>query len=227
MMIVIVDYGVGNLGSILNMLKKIGAEAVISADPGEIAQANKLILPGVGAFDHGMQNLYQRNLVAALNNSVLQQRIPILGICLGMQLFTIGSEEGQLPGLGWINARTIRFGSGKQNHGIRVPHMGWNSPRVVRPGVLFRDTGEDMRYYFVHSYHAICNEKIDVTTVTTYGSEFVSSFERRNVLGVQFHPEKSHKFGMRVLENFVTWVGPYIPDGLTPVIESKSRLSAS
>jgi imidazole glycerol-phosphate synthase subunit HisH len=206
-MIVVVDYGVSNLGSICNMLKRIGVEAAASRDTRQIAAATKLILPGVGAFDNGMQSLHARNLVPVLNDSVLQRRIPILGICLGMQLFTQGSEEGKLPGLGWLNARAIRFPSKEQHPALRVPHMGWNTADILRPSVLFRDTEQQPRFYFVHSYHVVCDDGEDVTAITHHGVDFASSFEHGNVLGVQFHPEKSHKFGMKVLENFVCWAG--------------------
>jgi len=206
-MIVIVDYGMGNVGSIATMLKKIGAQVALSADTYQIVSADKLILPGVGAFDSAMQSLQARNLIAVLNDCVLQRRIPVLGICLGMQLFTRGSEEGKLPGLGWLNARTIRFPSKEQQPALRVPHMGWNTARILRPGVLFRDTTQQPRFYFVHSYHVVCDDGDDVTAMTHHGVDFASSFERGNVLGVQFHPEKSHKFGMKVLENFLCWAG--------------------
>src|SRR5215469_4863151 len=132
-MIVIVDYGMGNIGSILNMLKKVGVQATLSSDPSKIASADKLILPGVGAFDSAIRSLQARNLIPLLNDCVLQRRIPILGICLGMQLFTHGSDEGILPGLGWLNASTIRFPSNEEQPTLRVPHMGWNTARVLRP----------------------------------------------------------------------------------------------
>jgi imidazole glycerol-phosphate synthase subunit HisH len=205
--VVIVDYGMGNVASIATMLKKIGAQVALSADTYQIASADKLILPGVGAFDSAMQSLQARNLIPVLNECVLQRRMPVLGICLGMQLFTKGSEEGKLPGLGWLNARTIRISSKEQQPALRVPHMGWNTVHVLRPCVLFRDTAQQPRFYFVHSYHVICDDGEDVTAITHHGVDFASSFERGNVFGVQFHPEKSHKFGMKVLENFVCWAG--------------------
>jgi len=226
-MIVVVDYGVGNLGSICNMLKRIGVEAAASGDARQIAAATKLILPGVGAFDNGMQSLHARNLVPVLNDSVLKRRIPILGICLGMQLFSQGSEEGKLPGLGWLNARTIRFPSKEQQPALRVPHMGWNTAHVLRPGVLFRDTAQQPRFYFVHSYHVVCDDSEDVTAMTHHGVDFTSSFERGNVLGVQFHPEKSHKFGMKVLENFVCWAGRSLDGNPSTATTVSQRVAAS
>ena len=205
-MIVIVDYGMGNVGSIANMLKKIGAQATLSADTYQIASADKLILPGVGAFDSCMQGLQARNLIPVLNECVLQRRIPILGICLGMQLFTRTSEEGKLPGLGWVNANTVRFRPQEQQL-VRVPHMGWNSIQIQKSGALFPSFEEDSRFYFVHSYHVVCDSQEDVTALTRYGADFVSSFEHDNILGVQFHPEKSHRAGLQLLSNFVAWNG--------------------
>jgi glutamine amidotransferase len=222
-MIVVIDYGVGNPGSICNMLKKIGAAAALTSDPRLIASATKLILPGVGAFDNGMQNLEERNLIPILNESVRQRSTPILGICLGMQLFTENSEEGQLPGLGWVKGRTLRFRPTEQQPLLRVPHMGWNTVDVRRPSALFRKDDEISRYYFVHSYYVTCEEDQDVTAVTSYGEDFVSAFERNNVLGVQFHPEKSHKFGMKLLENFAHWPGPSTASSLTASMASTER----
>jgi imidazole glycerol-phosphate synthase subunit HisH len=207
-MIVIIDCGMGNVGSVANMLKKIGVPAILSADPGQIAAASKLILPGVGAFNHGMQTLHSRKLVPVLNERVMLRGVPILGICLGMQLFTESSEEGEVPGLGWVKSRTVRFRPTEQQPLLRVPHMGWNTVDIRKPSGLFRNHDESLRYYFVHSYYVTCEEDQDVTAVTSYGVNFVSAFERNNVLGVQFHPEKSHKFGMKLLENFALWPGP-------------------
>lgn len=200
-MIVIIDYKMGNLGSILNMLKKIGAPGIISSDTDAIRQADKLILPGVGAFDNGMKNLDDLGLIPVLSEIVLQERAPILGICLGMQLMTNSSEEGKLPGLGWIDAKTVRFRHDPSND-LKIPHMGWNTVSVRKESALFRDMFPEPRFYFVHSYHAVCEDPADVLTVTPHGYEFASAFQHGNIIGVQFHPEKSHKFGMRLLRNF-------------------------
>ncbi len=203
-MIVIVDYGMGNLGSILNMLKKIGDPAAkISSDPKDIEQADKLILPGVGAFDTGMQRLREAGLISLLNEKVLKAKTPTLGICLGMQLITRGSEEGELPGLGWIDAETIRFRLDPKQSMMKVPHMGWNSIKIQREGVLFKNMYPDARFYFVHSYHVVCRNPDDVLATTDYGYDFVSALQRDHILGAQFHPEKSHKFGMKLYKNFV------------------------
>lgn len=198
-MTVIIDYGMSNLGSIANMLKKIGFNSIISSDPKEIASANKLILPGVGAFDSGMGSLEKLGILNTLNQKVLNERIPILGICLGMQLMTNGSEEGRLPGLGWIDADTKKFA----NTTLKIPHMGWNMVKHKKDSKLFEEQKSEKRYYFVHSYYVDAYDEKDVLTTTPYGDDFVSSFEKENIFGVQFHPEKSHSFGMRLLKNFM------------------------
>lgn len=203
-MIVIIDYGMGNLGSIVNMLKKIGARDVkVSCEPADIENAEKIILPGVGAFDTGMKRLKELGLIPLLNRQALEIRKPTIGVCLGMQLLMRSSEEGNEPGLGWIDGETVRFQIDSQQSRLKIPHMGWNQVRIVRPGTLFADTPADPRFYFVHSYHVVCHDPEDVLTVTDYGYEFVSALQHGNIMGTQFHPEKSHKFGMAVLKNFV------------------------
>ncbi len=201
-MMVVIDYGLGNLGSIANMLQKIGAKAVVTSDPQLILDARKLILPGVGAFDNGMANLEKLALVEVLQRKVRVEKVPVLGICLGAQLMTRSSEEGRKPGLGWLEADTIRFFSRQSAPSFKVPHMGWSEVVGRKPTELFRDMESPARFYFVHSYHFLCEHADDVLTTTFYGYEFPSAFERGNIFGVQFHPEKSHKFGMRLLQNF-------------------------
>ncbi|MDD1756586.1 MAG: imidazole glycerol phosphate synthase subunit HisH [Methanomassiliicoccales archaeon] len=198
-MILIVDIGMGNLGSIQNMLKRIKVEAKVSFDPSEIDKASKLVLPGVGAFDNAMQSLHQRGLIDVLNQKVLRDRTPILGICLGMQLLGTDSEEGKMKGLGWMDAKTVRFRL--SSNGYKIPHMGWNTIDIKGdPGIF---TGiDEPRFYFVHSYHMVCEHEADVLTTTPYGYDFVSSVHHENIWGTQFHPEKSHKFGMRLFSNF-------------------------
>jgi len=200
-MIVIIDYQMGNIGSILNMLKKIGAAGTISSDPAVIGQADRLILPGVGAFDQGMANLERMGLIPVLNEKVMVGRTPVLGICLGMQLMTKSSEEGKKAGLGWVNARTVRFKHDPALN-LKVPHMGWNAIVPKKESPLLADMYAEPRFYFVHSYHAVCGDPADVLTSTFHGYEFTSAFQHGSVIGVQFHPEKSHKFGMRLLKNF-------------------------
>lgn len=202
MKLVIIDYGLGNLGSIANMLKKVGAQGTISADPALIAQADKLILPGVGAFDAGMQNLADRGLLPLLNARALGDRIPILGVCLGMQLLSKRSAEGQLPGLGWLDMETVRFKFATANAGLKIPHMGWNQLAVCQSHPLLTGIETENRFYFVHSYHVVCANPANVLAQTTYGFDFASAVVQDNIMGVQFHPEKSHKFGMQLLKNF-------------------------
>ncbi len=200
--VVIVDYGVGNLGSMLNMVKKVGYDGVISGDREEITRARKLILPGVGSFDSGMRNLTERGFVELLSEKVIEKETPVLGVCLGMQLFSAKSEEGLLPGLGWIRAETVAFDKGKLS-GRKLPHMGWNTVQAKKESALLRGMPEDARFYFVHSYHLKCYEESDVLLTTQYGYEFAAALERKNIFGTQFHPEKSHRYGMGIIKNFL------------------------
>lgn len=203
-MIVIVDYGMGNLGSIRNMIRKIGGDSVISSDADTIRGASKLILPGVGAFDHGMKNLDERRLLPVLHELVVNRRVPILGICLGMQLLGVASEEGERPGLAWIKGACRRFRfEGPLNEQFKVPHMGWNSLCFKPESRLYYGWEGKARFYFVHSYHMVCAKAEDVSSSATYGIEFTASVERDNIFGVQFHPEKSHKFGMKLFSRFL------------------------
>lgn len=202
-MIVVIDYGMGNLGSVANMLKKVGAKAVISSDPAIIEKAGKLILPGVGAFDNGMRKLIDCGLTPILTRKVVEEKTPILGFCLGMQLFTQSSEEGILPGLSWIDATTVRFRFTPDQSDLKIPHMGWNNICIKNPSPLLKGMYPDARFYFVHSYHVVCRDEENVAATTFYGYEFASAVVRGNIVGTQFHPEKSHKFGMKVFRNFV------------------------
>ena len=201
--IVIVDYGMGNVGSIRNMLKHIGFRAIISGTLEDIKNADKLILSGVGAFDSAMNKISGTGLLDALNIKVMEEKTPLLGICLGMQLFSHASEEGLCRGLGWIDATTVRFSFTGPASRLRVPHMGWNTLSIRNPHPLFQGMPEDMRFYFVHSYH-VQGARKDMTLATThYGYDFTSVIAKDNICGVQFHPEKSHKFGMKLLNNFI------------------------
>jgi len=201
-MIIIVNNGLGNLSSVLNMITKVGGQATIISDPNILTQAKKLILPGVGAFDHGMSGLHNSRWIDALNEAVLARRVPILGICLGMQLMCQSSEEGTLPGLGWINADVKRFKL-PIDSGLKIPHMGWNTVNVVKPNPLIKAEDGEQRFYFVHSYHTVCNNQQDVLATTHHGYEITAAFSRDNIYGVQFHPEKSHRFGMALMKKFV------------------------
>jgi glutamine amidotransferase len=198
-MITIIDYGMGNLGSIANMVKKVGAKSIITSDLDEIQKATKLILPGVGSFDNGMKQLRELGFIDVLNKKILEDKTPIMGICLGMQLMTQSSEEGTLEGLGWIEAKTHKFVSDS----LKVPHMGWNISMIQKDSSLYTAPKIEKRFYFVHSYYVSCKKQEDILSTTSYGHEFVSSFEKENIIGVQFHPEKSHKFGMALFKNFV------------------------
>ncbi len=204
-MIVIIDYGMGNIGSIANMLKKVGAEPIVSSNIGIIERADKLILPGVGAFDHGMRRLAEMGLISVLNRKVIDQKTPILGLCLGMQLFTRSSEEGSLPGLAWFDAVTIKFRFETTDCGLKTPHMGWNTISFVHRNGIWTDMYPEARFYFVHSYHVVCHRQEDVNTTTHYGYDFASSITKGNIRGMQFHPEKSHKYGMRLFESFLEY----------------------
>ncbi len=202
-LIVVVDYGMGNVGSIINMIKKVGGRAELSAGPEDISKADKLILPGVGAFDTGMKNLHERHYVEPLTEKALNTDTPVLGICLGMQLLTERSEEGSREGLGWIDAETVRFNFAGSDNPLKVPHMGWNEITVNRPHPLFEPAEARRRFYFVHSYHVCCNDPADVLAVSHYGRDFTAAVARDNIIGTQFHPEKSHKYGMELMRNFV------------------------
>jgi len=198
-MITIVDYGMGNLGSILNMFKRIGVKACVKNDLESIQSADKILLPGVGAFDAAMARIAVSGLRDILDYKALVERVPVLGICLGMQLLTRGSEEGALPGLGWINADTRRFPA---QSGLKVPHMGWNIALPTNPSPLTINLGEEPRFYFVHSYFVTVDDPADSIMHTTHGVTFDSAVQKGNIFGAQFHPEKSHRFGMQLLKNF-------------------------
>jgi len=199
-MIVIVNYGLGNLGSIQNMFKKIGVGSMVSSEHEVIQNADKLVLPGVGNFGKGMHELEKSGLIEILNRKVLSEKTPILGICLGMQLMTDESEESESKGLGWISAKTLKFDFDSVD--MKVPHMGWNTVDVINENKLITRTPEEIRYYFVHSYYVKVSDEKHSIARTKYGVTFDSAFNTENIYGVQFHPEKSHKFGMRLLKNF-------------------------
>jgi len=212
-MVTIVDYGVGNLASIANMARKAGTDCVISSDPSVVAAADKLILPGVGAFDRGMANLEERGLLPALTERAIERRVPTLGLCLGMQLMARGSEEGSRAGLGWLAADSVRFKFGRrgaetqsaetQSASLKIPHMGWNYIEPAAPASLIEQLPPEPRFYFVHSYYLACDNPGDVMCWTTYGDRFASGIHRGNLWGTQFHPEKSHSFGLALLRNFL------------------------
>lgn len=202
-MIVIVDYGLGNVGSVLNMFKRLRINAKISCNKEDIEMADKLILPGVGSFDKGMENLESLGLIQLLSERVLIKKVPILGICLGMQLFTKSSAEGILNGFGWIDAETKKFSFNTAATNIKIPHMGWNYLKLKKESKLFLNYDElESRFYFVHSYCVHCNNEDDILSETIYGITFTSSIQKENIFATQFHPEKSHKYGLNLLKNF-------------------------
>jgi imidazole glycerol-phosphate synthase subunit HisH len=199
-MIVVVDYGVGNIGALLNMFEYIGVDAVSSADPEVVLTAAKIVLPGVGAFDKAMSRLRSQGLVEPLGDA-LKRGTPILGVCLGMQLLARRSAEGSEPGLGWIAADVRRIDP-PSDAGLKVPHIGWSEVRPTRRSALFDPASDGERFYFDHSYYVACDHPDDVTAVIDYGGELCCALSAGNVSGVQFHPEKSHRFGMRLLRAF-------------------------
>ena len=201
-MITIIDYGAGNIKSIQNMLKKLGVDSELTSDKAVIERATKLILPGVGAFDYGMQQLKKSGLIETLNKKVVEQKTTILGICLGAQMLGNKSEEGIEKGLGWINMEVVKFDANQLDSNLKVPHMNWNEINIKKTTPLLNDLDNQSRFYFVHSYHIKTNNMEDVLCTSNYGYEFVSGVNHNNIYGVQYHPEKSHKFGMQLLSNF-------------------------
>ena len=200
-MIAIINYGLGNLTSIQNMFRRLGVDCMITDNPDNIRNASKLLLPGVGHFKKGMANLHDSGLGELLNREVKENGKPILGICLGAQLMTKHSEEGDVDGLGWVDAVTVRFDKDKLNN-LPVPHMGWSDIKLTNKCELWENLPTDPRFYFVHAYHFSFEMPEEIVATSTYEYEFACAFKKDNVFGAQFHPEKSHKFGMRVLENF-------------------------
>jgi glutamine amidotransferase len=201
-LIAIVDYGMGNVGSIRRMLTRVLARPIVTSDPDEIARADKLVLPGVGAFDAGMGRLRRSGLLDVLEQRVLKEEAPVLGICLGMQLLTRSSEEGTVPGLGWVEAETQGFRFHTEMPSLKIPHMGWNDVATGSKDGAGIGIREGSRFYFLHSYHVVCDHEEDVVATTTFGYEFASVFRHRHILGVQFHPEKSLQAGLALFDDF-------------------------
>jgi imidazole glycerol-phosphate synthase subunit HisH len=198
---VIVDYGSGNPASVLNMVRKVGGSATISRDPQVMADATKLILPGVGAFDHGVERMRELGLFDPFKAKA-SSGVPVLGICVGAQLLGTGSEEGRLPGLGLVDVSMKKFVA-PPGTDLRIPHVGWNTVSVEKANPLIPQTGEEQRFYFTHSFHPVCASPADVLAKAEYGYGFAAAFSHGNVYGVQFHPEKSHRFGMALIKNFL------------------------
>jgi glutamine amidotransferase len=199
-MIVVIDYGVGNLSSVANMLRKAGADACVSWDPTVVLRADKLLLPGVGHFDHGMNMFNNSGLRGIVEKVVLDLRRPILGICLGAQMLGKGSEEGDLQGLGWIDMECRKL---PPDVGVRIPHMGWAELIKTNPSPLLDDLSDDARFYFVHSYYMCCSNETDVIARATHGIEFSCAVQKNQIFGTQFHPEKSLRYGLELMKAFV------------------------
>lgn len=201
-MIRIVDYGVGNIQAFMTMFKRLGIAAERAHTPADLADATRLILPGVGAFDHAMQLLNQSGLRATLETMVLGQKVPVLGICVGMQMLAAGSDEGVLPGLNWVPGRVKAFADAPASAALPMPHMGWNDLTVKPGNKLFAGADPQPRFYFLHSYYFDCADKSNVAATATYGIDFDCVVSCGNIHGVQCHPEKSHHFGAQLLKNF-------------------------
>lgn len=201
-MITVIDYGAGNIGSVLNMIKHVGGKSEVARDAAGVLAARKILLPGVGSFDNAMTRLAALGLVEPLKQRA-REGIPFLGICLGMQLLANGSEEGTMAGLGLIAGQVRRFRFDREAAALKIPHMGWNRVTPVVPHALTQSLGDDARFYFVHSYYFDCENAEDVLLQSEYGLSFTSGVQRGNVLGLQFHPEKSHRYGMQLIKNFV------------------------
>lgn len=207
-MIVIIDYGIGNLQSVQRSFQRIGAAAEISSKPEDLMRADRIVLPGVGSFAEGMDNLRRYGLLPVLNQKVREQGTPFLGICLGFQMLTNRSEEGETEGLGWIDAETTRFQSDSAGSQYRIPHMGWNDLVVRRETSLLNGLSAASCFYFAHSYYVTCHDQDIILATTQYGREFVTVIQKDNIFGAQFHPEKSQENGLAILRNFVA----YSPD---------------
>lgn len=202
-MIVIIDFGQGNLGSVKNMLKKLGFESEISSDKEVVSKATKLILPGVGSFDTGISNLIKLDLIDILNYKVIEEKVYILGICLGAQLMCNNSEEGKLSGLGWFKASVVSFKKKfESNLRFPVPNIGWRDIKVENISPLTNNLPEKSRFYFVHSYYMKPENLENILISTVYGFQYAAGLYSNNIFGVQFHPEKSHRFGFKLLKNF-------------------------
>lgn len=201
-MISILDYGCGNLGSVARMIQKLGTPVEIINTPQKVERAQKLIIPGVGAFDQAMAALKKLNLDDSIVSVATHRKIPVLGICLGMQLLFERSEEGELNGLGLISGNIIKLRS-TPDKVLKIPHMGWNEINVSRMNSLMTESQEIPRFYFVHAYHAICTNPTNVVATAEYGGVITAAVQEKNIFGVQFHPEKSHRFGMALMHRFI------------------------
>lgn len=201
-MIAIIDYGVGNVLAFANAFKRLNIDATAATSNADLARATKLILPGVGSFDRAMEHLNESGMRERIEQLVLVSAMPILGVCVGMQMLARSSQEGSMPGLGWINGQVNKFDGAALPAGTTLPHMGWNDVQPTTEGGLFTGLGDRARFYFLHSYYFSCGQPSHKIAMTDYGGLFCSAVRADNIMGVQFHPEKSHQFGSRLLKNF-------------------------
>ena len=201
-MIALIDYGVGNIRAFTNIYKKLEIPVKIARSIDDLTDITKLILPGVGAFDHAMEQLEQSGMRQRLDELVIEKKVPLIGICVGMQMLAHSSDEGNRPGLGWMDASVKKFDESKISFSTHLPHMGWNDVKPVKENNILKGLENDAKFYFLHSYYFHCNDQQDTIAVTDYGIEFSCAVNKNNIYGVQFHPEKSHQYGIRLLNNF-------------------------
>lgn len=201
-MITIIDYGLGNIRAFINVYERLNIKTKVARIANDLKNATKIILPGVGAFDYAMSQLNASGMRDELENQVLINKVPVIGICVGMQILAKSSEEGNLPGLGWIDGIVKQFDSNSIPYISKLPHMGWNSIEPIKENYLLTDLKNHARFYFLHSYYFDCQNKEDIISTTEYGITFTSAVNRENIYGIQFHPEKSHSNGIRLFNNF-------------------------
>lgn len=201
-MIAIIDYGLGNIRAFTNIYRQLDIPVKIARKVEDLTDVSKVILPGVGAFDHAMEQLEQSGMRQQLDELVIQNKVPVVGICVGMQMLAHSSDEGKLPGLGWIDASVKKFDVSKINWSTHLPHMGWNDVNPVKENGILKGLEKDAKFYFLHSYYFHCNDPLNTIATTDYGIEFSCAVNKNNIYGVQFHPEKSHQYGIQLLKNF-------------------------
>jgi glutamine amidotransferase len=204
-MIGIINYGLGNIKAFENIFRRLNIPVVILSDKSQFQDVNKLILPGVGAFDHAMKTFSDSGMRDIIEKKVLDEKVPVIGVCVGMQMLANSSEEGKLPGLGWIDGIVKKFDISKIQFTTHLPHMGWNDIHVTKEKKIFNDFPANPKFYFLHSYYFHANKPEDCIATSNYGISFTAAVNNNNIYGVQFHPEKSHTFGVKLLENFAKY----------------------